>query len=175
MGAVEALLYNGLDAFRGTGQAISDVIAGSSGNDELYGLDGDDTLSGNGGADYIFGGDGNDQINGGVGDDRLSGGAGADLFVFADAGVDTVVDFAAGSDRIFLDRAVFTGLGAGALAGDLFARGDTAIDADDRILYNPDTGVLLYDADGSGATDAILFGIISVPSGVLGASDFFVI
>lgn len=174
-GAVETLRFVGQGAFQGTGSGAADVIAGGNGNDELRGLDGDDTLSGNAGADYLFGGAGNDQINGGAGNDRLEGGAGADTFVFADTGIDTITDFAAGADRILIDRAVFTALAAGPLAAGAFVRGSIATDADDRVLYNPDTGTLLYDPDGNGAQSAIQFAVVSVPSGILSASDFLVI
>jgi Ca2+-binding RTX toxin-like protein len=152
-----------------------DVIVGGSGNDELRGLDGRDVLSGNAGADYLFGNAGDDQINGGMGNDRLEGGTGSDLFVFADASIDTITDFAAASDRILLDRSLFASLDAGTLAIGAFVRGGSALQADDRILYNPDTGALLYDADGSGVGIATQFAIVSVPSGILAANDFLII
>lgn len=173
-GSIEALVYNGQGTFRGTGSNANDVIAGGANNDELRGLDGDDTLSGLAGMDYLFGGIGNDQINGGAGNDQLEGSAGADLFVFADAGVDTITDFAAGTDRMLLDRSLFTGLTAGALESGAFVRGSAAMEADDRILYNPDTGALFYDPDGNGAATAVQFAVVSVPSGILSASDFFI-
>ncbi len=174
-GDLEALVFRGQGAFRGTGSMNDDVIVGGSGNDELRGLDGRDVLSGNAGADYLFGNAGDDQINGGMGNDRLEGGTGSDLFVFADASIDTITDFAAASDRILLDRSLFASLDAGTLAIGAFVRGGSALQADDRILYNPDTGALLYDADGSGVGIATQFAIVSVPSGILAANDFLII
>ncbi len=63
----------------------------------------DDVLSGEGGRDILTGDAGNDRILGGAGDDALSGEQGSDVFVFATGdGIDTVVDFTAGTDRIDL-------------------------------------------------------------------------
>ena len=57
----------------------------------------------------------------------------------------------AGTDRIALDDAVFTGLGLGALNANAFVIGTAAADADDRIVYDSATGALSFDADGTGA------------------------
>ena len=58
-------------------------------------------------------------IDGGAGADTLVGGGGADVFAFNTAlgggNIDGIVDFAAGSDRIMLDDAMF-GLALGSLA-----------------------------------------------------------
>ena len=172
---VEALIYNGAGAFVGIGNTGADVIAGAGGADDLSGLNGNDTLMGHGGADLLTGGAGADLLNGGAGSDRLTGGSGADQFVFADTGVDTITDFAAGNDRILLDHLLFSALGVGALASSAFARGTTALNADERILYDPNSGALLYDADGSGSGAAVQFGVVSVVTGTLMASDFLVV
>ncbi|MBE9060591.1 endonuclease/exonuclease/phosphatase family protein [cf. Phormidesmis sp. LEGE 11477] len=94
------------------GEAGRDRIAGSSGNDMLFGGSGNDELIGRGDDDRLFGGAGKDRLRGGVGDDllfggegedTLIGGRGSDIFVLeAGAGVDRIVDFAAGEDRIGL-------------------------------------------------------------------------
>ena len=86
----------------------------------------------------------------------------------------TIVDFAAGTDKIALDDAVFTGLGLGALTASAFVTGTAAGDADDRIIYDSATGQLYFDADGNGAGAAILFATLQ-GAPALTASDFLVI
>lgn len=76
----------------------------------IFGGAGNDTLKGGAGNDVIVGGAGNDTITGGGGADQLTGGAGADVFIYttrdesyyAGAGtpLDTIVDFATGTDKI---------------------------------------------------------------------------
>jgi serralysin len=129
------------------------MLAGA-GNDTLYGGSGNDNLYGGGGDDYLAGGGGND---------RLEGAGGADAFAFLTAlgagNVDTIVDFGPG-DRIELAGAVggpFAALATGVLAGFAFREGAAAADSDDRILYDPATGTLRYDADGSGGQAAVQF------------------
>lgn len=69
-----------------TGANTADVISGTSGSDQLIGLGGDDTLSGRGG---------DDRLDGGAGNDSLSGGAGDDVYSFAGAFGQDVIDEAA--------------------------------------------------------------------------------
>jgi Ca2+-binding RTX toxin-like protein len=91
----------------------NDVINGHGGNDSLYGLSGADVLRGDAGNDILDGGAGNDRLDGGTGSDRLTGGAGNDMFVFGRGyGQDTITDFQAGADKIYLRS-----LGLGNLAG----------------------------------------------------------
>jgi Ca2+-binding RTX toxin-like protein len=122
---------------------------------------GDFTGAGNASANWIQGGAGNDILNGGLGADTLVGNAGNDMFLFDSAlgggNVDTINGFASGSDRIFLDHNVFSGIGNGSLAPGAFVTGTAAQDADDRIIYDAATGNLYYDADGNGAGAAMLF------------------
>ena len=62
----------------------------------------------------------------------------------------------------------------GALPAGAFLVGVAAQDADDRILYDPTSGALSFDADGSGAGAAVQFAALSSGLG-LTASDFLVI
>ena len=134
----------------GAGVFIEQITTnGSSGT---AGID----LTGNEVAQKIYGNAGSNIIDGKGGSDTLSGGAGKDFFVFSSAlsisNVDAVTDFKAVDDTIHLENAVFTALTAtGTLASGFFK--DIAVgvkDANDRIIYNSDTGALYYDADGSG-------------------------
>jgi serralysin len=163
---------NSGDAAGDSFKAIENLV-GSGFNDSVFGDNGNNAI--NGGA-------GNDTIKGYGGNDTLTGGAGIDLFVFNSAldmatNVDAIADFNVAADTIQLDNAVFTALAAtGMLAASAFK--DIAVaakDADDRIIYNSDTGALYYDADGSGSTFGnVKFATLSgAPD--LTAADFVVI
>lgn len=136
-------------------------------------------LGGNEFVNYVLGNNGANMIDGGAGSDILYGYGGADMFQFTTAlgagNVDTVTDFVAGTDKIALDDAIFTHIGAlGALNANAFVTGAAAADADDRIVYNSATGQLFYDADGNGAGAAVLFATLQ-GNPALAASDFQVI
>ena len=122
-------------------------------------------LTGNSRANILHGNDGANVLDGKGGNDVLLGFGGADTFVFSSSldgvnNVDTIVSFQAGIDKIWLDDAVFTGLVRGALSFGAFHTGKAAADADDRIIYDPTTGNLYFDADGSGAGAAVQFAIL---------------
>ena len=88
--------------------------------------------------------------------------------------VDRITDFNVAADTIRLDNAVFKGLGEGWLAAGAFHTGTAAADAQDRIIYNKTTGVISFDADGSGSGAAVHFATVS-PGLALTNADFFVI
>ncbi len=136
-------------------------------------------LTGNELANIIYGNDGANILDGKAGSDVLVGLSGADGFAFTTAlgatNVDTIIGFVSGSDRLQLDDAIFTALGApGTLNANAFVAGSAAGDSDDRIIYDSANGQLFYDADGNGAGAAILFATLS-GNPVLVASDFQVI
>ncbi len=135
-------------------------------------------LTGNELANTIYGNAGANVLDGKGGNDGLVGLGGADTFAFTTAlgagNVDYLFDFSAGTDKIALDDAVFTGLTPGSLPAGAFVTGTAAGDADDRIIYNGATGQLYFDADGNGAGAAILFATLQ-GAPVLSASDFVVI
>lgn len=134
------------------GSRYNDSFHGGDGNDKLYGGLGNDTLSGYAGDDLLFGQRGNDT---------LTGGAGKDIFVLAAkraANIDHITDFKPADDTFHLENAIFTGLTAtGQLDASAFVAnaGGHAVDADDRIVYDTNTGNLFYDPDGSGDRAAI--------------------
>jgi Ca2+-binding RTX toxin-like protein len=136
-----------------------------SGNDNLIGTSGADQLKGFGGNDVLKGGSGNDFIYGGVGNDKLYGGAGKDSFVFdtkahKSTNKDAIMDFRVVDDTIRLENAVFSKVGSnGTLKSSAFWSNNTgkAHDKDDRVIYDKDSGVLYYDADGSGKGAAVVF------------------
>jgi VCBS repeat-containing protein len=153
-----------------------------------------ETVTGTGTADILTGGAGKDVFKGGAGDDKVSGGAGndtlwgekgKDVFVFdttlgtssTDRRVnfDTIKDFSVRDDSIHLDNAIFKKLGkVGQLNKSYFTIGDKAKDKNDYIVYNSKTGVLSYDADGSGKGKAVEFAQLS-RNLKMTEKDFFII
>lgn len=104
-GAGRDILLGGNGDDNLAGQADNDRIKGFAGNDRLAGGTGNDRLIGNSGRDNLNGGAGNDVLNGGIGADRLRGGQGRDRFnVTQGGGLNTIVDFRDGSDRIVIGR-----------------------------------------------------------------------
>jgi Ca2+-binding RTX toxin-like protein len=121
-------------------------------------------LVGNEFANAVIANNGANILNGGGGADTLRGFGGADRFDFSTAlgagNIDTILDMTSGTDKIGLDDAIFTAIGATLDAGE-FVVGAAAGDADDRIIYNQTTGQLFYDADGNGAGAAVQFATLA--------------
>ncbi|NIX76640.1 cadherin domain-containing protein [Microvirga terricola] len=158
------------------GDVSSEGTAGSAESDKIVGGAGKDSIGGGAGDDTLFGG---------LGNDTLTGGIGKDVFVFdtkpnKKTNFDTITDFNVKDDSIYLDDAVFKKLGKGAilkpgkLNKNFFTVGDKAKDKDDYLIYNSKTGILSYDADGSGAGKAVE--IAQLKKGFkMTYADFFVI
>ena len=169
---VENLILTGGAAINGTGNAIANTITGNDAANVLVGMGGADTLSG---------GLGNDSLKGGTGNDELTSGDGNDVFFFVEnpgpGSADVITDFASGADRMRLDDARFTAIGAlgnFALNDARFVAGAELTggqDADDRIVYNSTTGALYYDADGDGACAGLLDATLQ-GAPALAAADF---
>ena len=94
---------------------------------------------------------------------------------------DTIRDFNAKDDSLYLENAIFKKLGKkGAEANPakldkkFFTVGDKAKEKDDYVIYNKKTGVLSYDADGSGKGQAVEFALLKNKAS-LKYDDFFVI
>jgi Ca2+-binding RTX toxin-like protein len=110
----------------------------------------------------------------------LTGGAGADTFVFnlsaSAGGLDRIADFQPKVDRIEIDASMFGGrLVAG--AGVQFVSGPTPSSVGyvgGVFLYDDDSGLLSWDADGGGPGRAVAFAhLLDLPR--LGAADFIVV
>jgi Ca2+-binding RTX toxin-like protein len=159
------------------GHGGKNTLTGRSGNDVLKASSGNDTLKGDAGADTLYGGNGNDKLYGGKGTDN-------DVFVFdtkpnTNTNVDRIHDFDPRYDVIYLENKVFTKLGKGSAAGvkfkaDMFVKGVTAKDREDRMIYDTKTGALYYDQDGIGARAQVKIANLS-KNLKLSAGDFFVI
>ena len=159
---VENLALTGKSAIGGHGNELDNVMTGNGANNILLGADGNDRLVGGGGDDTLFGG---------AGRDVLTGGEGRDTFLFGhlpsgNGEADRVLDFSHGEhDMLRLSQSAFSGLDhRGALWADEFysASGSKAAhDSSDRLIYDPTSGKLFYDSDGTGAVKAVLIAIIS--------------
>ncbi|WP_162806431.1 calcium-binding protein [Sphingosinicella terrae] len=164
---IERLVLTGTAGIDGRGNTGDNVLTGNSGANLLNGGRGDDRIDG---------GAGNDRIYGSEGDDSLTGGSGNDDFLFNTApeadNVDRIYDFSPGSDRIRIARYAYTAIGAlGTLDSARFRIGTAAADSDDRIIYDPTSGQVYYDPDGSGAAAAIHFATVN-PGTALAYADF---
>ena len=168
---------DGRDGFYGFGGA--DSILGGGGNDYLDGGGARDTLLGGWGNDSLFGQGGNDRLTGGPGSDRMDGGVGRDSFTFnaalGFANIDTIVGFTPRVDKLLLDDAFFRRLTADSdpLPSALF-RYFAPGDSNDRIIYVPTSGALIYDSNGSGFGGATQFATLSPGLG-LSHNDIFVV
>ena len=138
-------------------------------------------LTGNGQVNRLYGNAGNNILDGGFGSDTLTGYGGADSFVFRDelgpSNIDTITDFSTVDDTIWLDNAIFVLIdGTGLLATTQFRANTsgTAQDADDRVIYETDTGKLFYDGDGNAAGGAVQFGLLTAGLAVTNA-DFLIV
>jgi serralysin len=135
-------------------------------------------LKGGSKADRLVGGTGDDRLNGGLGMDTLKGGGGDDLFAFTTRlgrkNVDVIADFRSADDGLQLSHAIFGHMGKGMLKKAAFCLGATAQDTNDRILYDPKTGLIAYDADGSGTAFAAV-AFARVKAGIhITATDFII-
>lgn len=146
---IEDLTLAGTLGLAGAGNVLSNLIAGNGGANRLSGAGGNDTLLGGGGAD---------TLEGGLGADSLDGGAGADRFRFGSTGLgaDTIGGFESGVDAILVSAAGFGGLlPPGPLQAANFSATGMAAGTAPQILFSATTGLLAWDADGTGAGAAI--------------------
>lgn len=183
----------GSDSLQGDNQANNlsggsgmDTLSGEMGTDTLIGGDGSDFLRGGRDRDSLVGGDGDDTLIGGLGQDQLVGGSGRDTFFFTETSlrsapktgleIDRIDGFNTSEDTILLDRALFTAFqSSGGLDQGAFRYGPRAWDMDDRIIFNPSTGALLYDADGAGSGSAVQFAQITNLVGTVTHEDFMLV
>jgi Ca2+-binding RTX toxin-like protein len=164
---------------------VQNVTATGKAAVTLVGNDLDNAITGNSGKNIIRAGAGNDEVNGGYGNDKLYGATGRDAFVFNSrlgtansdrtVNLDTIGDFSVKDDSLRLDNAIFKKLGkVGKLNKSYFTAGDKAKDKNDYIVYDKKTGILSYDADGSGAAKAVEFAKLA-KNLKLTYADFFTI
>jgi serralysin len=138
---VENLTFTGGNTDRiGVGNNIANTIGGLGGADSLNGIDGDD---------FIIGAD---QF-------RFEGG---------ESGIDRILDFISGTDRIALSSAGFSRTATIAFVSGV---GAVANSGNSTFLYDPTTGMVSYDADGNGAGVAVQLAQLN-PGQTVTSSDF---
>jgi Ca2+-binding RTX toxin-like protein len=184
---VERLFLTGTAGIDGTGNRKNNFIQGNGGNNLINAGNGNDFLNGQAQNDILIGGLGNDTLVGSVGNDSLiggsdndtlTGGAGSDRFVFQSRNerVDRITDFNSAQDSILVSA---TGFGGGLvrgnpLAASQFRLGTAALDANDRFIYNRSSGVLSFDADGTGTAFTRIAIASLIPGVALTSADIFV-
>lgn len=169
---------------QGLDTVYSDVSFTLANNLERLILLGKNAIDGTGNAsdNLLVGNAGNNQLNGQAGNDLLTGGAGKDVFVFnaalnAKKNVDTITDFKPGEDVIALSSKIFKKLGPTVDTSELWFKDAGSPQTQTGFLvYDSTTGVLAYDADGSGKKPAVQIALIGVePHPELQAADFVII
>lgn len=135
--------------------SANDTVSGGSGDDTLFVLA---TSRGTGYPDEVAT---NSILTGGSGNDTFS------FLIFPDAGNDKtssviITDFVSGNDKLTLSVRMTEGhathFDKQKVSEDNFVQGAGAVahDANDRYIFDSDTGALYYDADGNGANKALL-------------------
>jgi microcystin-dependent protein len=138
-------------------------------------------LAGNAFANTVIGNAGDNFLNGAAGADTLTGLGGDDIFMFntalAGGNIDAITDFNFADDTIRLENAIFASIaGTGVLTAAQFAANasGTALDASDRIIYETDTGRLIYDANGSTGGGRYLVATLDAGLAITNA-DFYIV
>jgi Ca2+-binding RTX toxin-like protein len=140
-------LTGGEQPLQATGNRLDNLLVGNFGDNVLSGELGNDTLDGNAGRDtYLF--------------DTKPGPENVD-----------VVRFVAGEDLIALDSRIFAGISG----PDAFQNGPAALDSQGRIIFDPETGALVYDPDGTGPALAVQFATLTGVAGPLSEADFVLV
>lgn len=146
-------------------------------------LTGIENIIGSNFADKLVGDAGHNTLRGGLGRDTLTGGGGPDNFFYKDPreGGDLITDFGA-DDRLTFSSAGFGGglvrgvkLSTTAADTGVFVSGTnpTPRGSSANFLYNTNTGVLRFDADGMGAGSATTVATLAgAPS--LSATQFYI-
>lgn len=143
----------------------------------MYGFDPID-LTGNELDNRLIGNNAGNILDAKGGWNILQGLGGNDVFKFSSvdfaAGDQShIIDFEQGADQIHLDGALF-GLPVGNLSAEAFRLGAQAGDADDRIIYDPQAGILYFDPDGNGPSTQAAFARFDLPLEMQSVGDLFV-
>jgi Ca2+-binding RTX toxin-like protein len=179
-GQVSVDLYVGIG---GAGDALGDRydsienVIGTRYNDYLKGGSKPGMLKGEKGNDTLLAGSGGQTLAGGAGQDKLHGGAGKDTFYFAEApDRDTVFNFKSGRDTIVFDGSaeaykVFGHKGQ-LFKEEFVVTNGGAQNENQHLIFNPLTGALRFDEDGSGEIEAKVVAIL--PATYLKWSDVYI-
>lgn len=159
---VENLLITGTGNLGGTGNNNNNLLTGNNANNFLSGGAGNDTITGN---------NGNDTLIGGAGNDQLRGGNNNDLFVFNSPTErqDAIIDFDKNFDKIALKSSAF-GLSLGALKPNQFIYGSAAANTLNRLIYQPTSGALFFDPDGTGTSPQVQLATLTNKQGLISSN-----
>ncbi len=155
----------------------NDKLSGDSGMNFIWGNGGNDTLYGRGGNDALYGGAGNDIFIGGQGNDYLedvSGGSNTYKYADLNEGGDTIWYFFVADIFKFYGNS-FGNLSAGVLSAGRFVSNatGTAVDGNDRFVFNTSTNVLSFDSNGSASGGITVIATLSNLDS-LSAFDIFI-
>lgn len=134
--------------YAGVGNSGNNRITGANGNDVLSGLDGNDILEGGNGSDLLIGGNGADQFR----------------YFGVTAGLDRIIDFESGVDKM-----AFANFTPPAMVS--FVAGTAPVSTNFTFLYDPSTGIVSADFDGTGSQAAVQFAQLNTGL-TLSVSDF---
>ena len=187
------LTFNGTDYLIGSGSSTKAIVnidslqfldkklwlsptAGS-----VTGTTNGDLIFGSAEDNIIDGGEGHDEMNSLAGADQLTGGSGDDRFVFStnfsSTNIDTITDFVSDTDKLVFSKSILGKVYNSTpktLAADLVVSADPkASDKTDHLLYNTNTGALMYDVDGSGSGAAVTV-VILTGHPTLAATDILI-
>jgi Ca2+-binding RTX toxin-like protein len=170
---------------------VEHVTVDGRGKANVTGNELNNRFTGNGAVNVFLGSDGNDTLDGGSGKDTMTGGEGEDIFIVSSGvkgskNVDTITDFEAGVDKIYLSHEIFTKIADAAgfieeneplsvYDADIFLSGEKikADSSSSYLLYDTKTGRVYYDADGNGKGAADWFlTLVGKPN--LTADDFYI-
>jgi Ca2+-binding RTX toxin-like protein len=132
-------------------------------------------------ANVLVGNKGKNYLDGGLGVDELTGAGGKDVFAFTTAlgksNVDRIVRFDHRKDKIGLDDGVFTSVGSTLDVSEFVARagGKKAHTESERIIYNPLSGKLFFDQDGSKKGFAAIHFATLLDKATLDHADFLIV
>ncbi|RZJ44652.1 MAG: tandem-95 repeat protein, partial [Brevundimonas sp.] len=152
---IEALIFTGVGAFIGTGNASANVITGGAGADVLFGLDGNDTLRG---------GAGLNTLHGGLGDDTYVIESASDVIVeLAGEGIDTVrTTLSTWTLGTNLENLTYAGTGAFTGTGNAAANVITGGAGDDILIGGAGNDTLIGGAGKDTASYATATGAVDV-------------
>jgi Ca2+-binding RTX toxin-like protein len=174
---LENLTLTGALAISGTGNSLNNLLTGNTGANTLIGSLGNDSLNGGTGDDLLVGSEGNDTLTGGTGLDKFSFSA---VSSFNALGIDTLTDFAKGSDLITLSQSLFSSLSGVNQFVKITTPAATELtlvgSSSGLIVYNSSTGNLFYNPDGTtpGLSNGGQFAILTNKP-LLASTDFVVL
>jgi hypothetical protein len=156
--------FNGANISATSNTLIGGVFT-TEGDDSSFSAVVIENAIGGSGDDILIGNTVANELTGGAGSDTLSGGSGNDVFVFNSlAGSDTITDWNTANDTLQFSATTFSasgvsGISAGSSvdAADLLTGANitNASSTGQTFLFDTDSAILYYDADGAGAGGAI--------------------